>query len=66
MDIRLVRSWASPSTLHLRVMITASDGRWSQFRDLSVPLLDLDESVLAMLLTSEAQHDPAQPMLPLG
>lgn len=66
MDIRLVRSWASPSTLHLRVMITGKDNKWSQFRELSVPLEDLDESVLEVLLTSRRAlgSDPEQPELP--
>lgn len=50
MDIRLVRSWASPSTLHLRVMVTAKSGNWSVFRDVHIekdnlPLEDLERMI---------------------
>jgi hypothetical protein len=63
MTIRLVQSWASPSTLHLRVMVTASSGAWSVFRDLAIPLRDLDDTVLLAVLalcrdSGSFQHEP--------
>lgn len=36
MDINLSRIWASPSTLHLRLLYGASDGSWVRSRELHV------------------------------
>lgn len=64
MDIRLIKSWATPSTLHLRVMITGKDNRWHSFKDLHLAIDDLDESVIAILLT--APGDDSAPQEPLA
>lgn len=52
MKVTLVRIWASPSTLHLRVMVTAKNGSWSVFRDLHIAKEELPIDQLQDLIHS--------------
>jgi len=63
MEASLVRMWASPSTLHLRVCVVGKRKHWVQFCDLHIPLDDIPLSVVAEVqkrlgLGSRAPEDP--------
>lgn len=53
MEATLTRIWASPSTLHLRLMIQPKNGRWSQFVNLSVPWETIPSEVRTAILMSD-------------
>lgn len=65
MNVSLVRIWASPSTLHLRVMITAKNQAWSLFKDVHVPKDSIaPEDLKSLLLTGEV--DELEPQVQPG
>lgn len=49
MRIELVRIWASPSTLHLRVVYGADDGSWIRSQEIHCPWDSLPLSTREML-----------------
>ena len=53
MEVSLTQIWASPSTLHLRLVITGKGGKWIRFHNLHIPLSEVDETVSRAL---EAAH----------
>ena len=44
MDITVVKIWSSPSTLHLRVMVTYKTNPHGRFADVHIPIADLVNS----------------------
>jgi len=63
MDVHLVKIWASPSTLHLRVMVSGKHNSWAKFHEIHVPLAELNVGELAAILHSESErldgeHEP--------
>lgn len=57
MKVTLIRIWASPSTLHLRVMVSAKGGAWAVFRDIHVPKEELPVEDLASFADMNAVDD---------
>lgn len=59
MDITATRLWASPSTLHLRCVVTFKTREAVQFLDLHVPLEMLPKELQGYLeLTADLARDP--------
>ena len=55
MDVHLIKMWASPSTLHLRVMVTGRKKTWSQFADIHIPLDALPAEVRSLGLVPDRE-----------
>jgi len=53
MEVRLVRIWASPSTLHLRLLVLGRGNAWHKFTEIHVPISELSWDDLASLMHSE-------------
>lgn len=49
--------WATPSTLHFRVTVHDSEGRWRQRFYPSLPVDEIPEEALNMLLSRAADTD---------
>lgn len=65
MKIDLVRLWASPSTLHLRVIYGPDSGAWIKSQEIHVPwdtLPDSTRSMLAMLVQDEKDEPEQDPL----
>lgn len=62
MRVQVDQVWATPSTLHVRVIVWGPDDRWRHKYYAAVPFGDIDEHVLTMLagyhmdLTPEEDH----------
>lgn len=55
----LVHIWASPSTLHIRVMVSDKKRRWSQFGVLHVPIEEIPSELRDILAGSPGPGGPA-------
>jgi hypothetical protein len=65
MKIDLVRLWASPSTLHLRVIYGPDSGAWVKSQELHIPWDTLPNStreVLRFALDEERDEDRQDPL----
>lgn len=63
MKIDLVRLWASPSTLHLRVVYGPDNGAWIRSKEVHMPWSVLSEGMkdtLRHALDEERDEDPQQ------
>jgi len=49
MQVTVDQVWATPSTLHMRVVVWADDKRWRHKYYCAVPFDDVDEHVLTMM-----------------
>jgi hypothetical protein len=53
MEANLTKIWATPSTLHLRLLVRFKTHQGVQFLDLHIPLADIPADVKATLTASE-------------
>jgi len=62
MQVQVDNVWSSPSTLHLRVTVLDSEGRWRHRYYPTVSLLEIPVEALAPLLAyfTTEQDDPRQ------
>lgn len=65
MKIDLVRIWASPSTLHLRVIYGSDDGSWIKSREIHCAWDSLPPSTRDMLMMAVDQERDEQGQDPL-
>jgi hypothetical protein len=65
MHATVTKAWATPSVLHLRLLVQSNKGRWSQFLDVHVPWDNLDPEVLsrAFELAGSDSQPPDAPTL---
>lgn len=71
MDISLSGLWASPSTLHLRLVVRGRENRWVRFYNLHIPMEEIPAVVVNSIVAAhasvvdglEAEADPGQPPL---
>jgi len=65
MKIDLVRIWASPSTLHLRLVYGPDDGKWVKSQEVHVPWATLPKSARLMLAQAVDDERDEERTLPL-
>lgn len=66
MKVDLVRLWASPSTLHLRVVYGPDNGAWIRSQEIHVPWDTLPAATRAMLAQAvDLERDEEDATLPL-
>lgn len=62
MRVQVDNFWASPSTLHLRVIVWGPKDAWRHKYDVSVPLEDLEPDALKALTLTAADDSWREPM----
>lgn len=62
MEIGISRAWASPSTLHLRLWIQVGKNGHLIFRQLAVPIEDIDGQVWTQTLAIDLEPEADQPL----
>lgn len=67
MKVEIDQVWATPSTLHCRVLVWADDGSWRHKYYAAVPVSEIEESALVMLTQAYLDQpiDETKDMLPL-
>lgn len=67
MRVEIDQVWASPSTLHCRVLVWADDGSWRHKHYVAVPVSEIEESAIIMLTQAYLDQpvDETKDMLPL-
>lgn len=53
MDITVTGLWASPSTLHLRLMVQGKRKSWVRFANVHVPLSEIPSEVRSLIALSD-------------
>jgi hypothetical protein len=67
MKVAIDQVWATPSTLHCRVLVFADDGSWRHKYYASIPADEIEESAIIMLTQAylDAPVDETKDMEPL-
>lgn len=60
MRVECDQVWATPSTLHLRVIVHDDNGRWRHKYYPSVPLRDIPEEALVMIIQRYLDETPEE------
>ena len=58
MDVHLTKIWASPSTLHLRLLVTYKTHQGVQFADVHIPMDKIPSEVRNLIAISEGYDIP--------
>lgn len=68
MKVAVDQVWATPSTLHMRVIVFADDGRWRHKYICAVPVDEIPEEAIEALTIrgrdTKCYCDECQPALP--
>lgn len=65
MKVSLREVWASPSTFHVVLVVSANDDRWVQIMRASIPIEEFPEDVLGSLNLALGSDSAPQPDVPL-
>lgn len=60
MQVEVDQVWATPSTLHVRVIVHDDQRRWRHKYYASVPLAEIPEEALAMIITPHIDGVPEE------
>lgn len=61
MEIKITEIWASPSTLHLRLVVRGKGNKWMKFHSVSCPLDAIPSEVRRLIQLSEAFDREPEP-----
>lgn len=65
MEAEIVRIWASPSTLHLRLVYWGKQKKWMKSADVHIPLAEIPSQVREQIRVSDGFDVEPQPDVPL-
>lgn len=65
MDVHLTKIWASPSTLHLRLMVVYKSHQGVQFADVHLPMAKIPSEVRSLVALSVGFDEEPEDDLPL-
>jgi hypothetical protein len=60
MRVEIDQVWATPSTLHVRVIVHADDNRWRHKYYPSIPVAEIPEEALYMLVGKHLDDKPEE------
>jgi hypothetical protein len=60
MEISRVRLWASPSTLHLSVVVFGKENRWVQILRFHMPIAEISPAVIRQLMETLGDDSPGR------